>query len=108
VTREALEAAVAGARAAGGAFVWTRLWDKLLPAGSTKPGNVKQIKRAWARWHPDEEEDEDEDEDEDEAAQEVVAGAEPSSAAAAEVTEVIIGLVVHRVTCRVQSSVNLS
>jgi hypothetical protein len=93
VTRDALDAAVAGARAEGGAFVWTRLWDKLLPAVSTRPGNVKQIKRAWVRWHPDEEEEEEEEEDEDEAAHEAVAGAQPSEAAAAEATEVRFGLV---------------
>jgi hypothetical protein len=34
--------------------VWASLWKTLLPAGSAKPGNTKQIRRAWQRWHPGE------------------------------------------------------
>ena len=60
-------------------MVWASLWRTLLPAGSAKPGNVKQIRRAWQRWHPEESEGE----------EEPVDGAEPAE----EAKEFRIGLV---------------
>ena len=57
ISREALEAAVANASGEHGGphLVWASLWKTLLPAGSAKPGNTKQIRRVWQRWHPEEE-----------------------------------------------------
>lgn len=70
VSRQALEAAVASARGGPGGprLVWASLWKTLLPEGRTKPGNTKQIRRAWQRWHPEEaSEGEEEPEDDGEA-----------------------------------------
>jgi len=71
ISREALEAAVANAcgEPGGPNLVWASLWKTLLPVGSAKPGNTKQIRRAWQRWHP-EETSEGEDEPEDDEAKE--------------------------------------
>ena len=83
ISREALEAAVANARGEPGGpnLVWASLWKTLLPVGSAKPGNTKQIRRAWQRWHPEEESEGEEEEP--------VKGAEPAD----EAREFRIGLV---------------
>jgi hypothetical protein len=85
IPREALEAAVANACGEPGGtpgphLVWASLWKTLLPAGSAKPGNTKQIRRAWQRWHPEET---------SEGEEEPVDGAEPAE----EAKEFRIGLV---------------
>jgi len=64
VTRQQLEAVVAAERAAGRDIVWAVLWSKLLPTGSSKPSNTKNIRRSWERWHPEEAEEEEAEEGE--------------------------------------------
>jgi hypothetical protein len=86
IPREALEAAVANACGEPGGppgphLVWASLWKTLLPAGSAKPGNTKQIRRAWQRWHP-EETSEGEEEPEDGEAKEFRIGLAKVGAAA--------------------------
>ena len=62
--------------------MWASLWKTLLPEGSTKPGNTKQIRRAWRRWHPEEASEGEEEPEEDGEAREFCIGLATVGAAA--------------------------